>query len=103
MQFQGATAPSTHSGELDSKIAASGTAFATDVSNFYNRALADSATWTPGPNWFVVTSDPGWIAAHRRAYRCRSSSSIGMRLPCRSLRQFSCSLRRWDYSGSEWA
>lgn len=54
-----------HAADLNARIHASGAAFETAVDQFYGQALAAATTWTPPGTWYVVTSDPAWVAAHQ--------------------------------------
>jgi hypothetical protein len=55
----------THVDSFNSKIADTGTPFATDVTNLYNDALRAASSIQTEPDWFVVTVDPAWEAANQ--------------------------------------
>jgi hypothetical protein len=56
---------SSHEDLLNSKITAAGATFAADVLSLYNQALDTGSLTKTEPDWFVVTVDPVWEAAHQ--------------------------------------
>jgi hypothetical protein len=55
----------SHQDSLNSRITASGTTFAADVSSLYNQALAAGSAALAEPDWYAVTVDPAWEAVHQ--------------------------------------